>query len=247
MRLLTDLAPCDARRGLAIDEALFESVRSGASDAIRLWIDDRAIIVGRSQAVVDEVDLESATSDGVPVLRRISGGGTVYHYPGNLNVSVVFQDGRCLGSVMEVFRVLGGAVAEGARALCDTVRSVDNDLLIGEAKVGGAAQARRGSALLYHTTLLVGSTDQPMARWLLALRPDYDPTRVASRPRATISLEEAINGAVRMMSLGMSVVGALSRQLSERPVAASLDAEEAARAEDLAEMKYGDSAWNRLL
>jgi len=246
MRLVINLAPVDPRLGLAIDEALLESVRAGGRDAARLWVTRPAVIVGRSQAVEDEVDAGFAAERGIPVLRRTSGGGAVYHYPGNLNVSIVLRDGRRIGPVRDAFRLFGATVAAALSGICPRISSEENDLLIDDAKVGGAAQARRGDALLYHTTLLVEPVDVPMDRILRAMRPGYRPTRVASRPRPTISLTEAVGREVLMReaseTLGPAISGALGRPLV---ASADFDPAELGRAQRLAAGKYDDPGWNR--
>ncbi|HHE51816.1 MAG TPA: lipoate--protein ligase family protein, partial [Candidatus Acetothermia bacterium] len=56
LRLIVDLDPADPAFGLALEEVLLESTRSGA-DTLRFWVNDRCVIVGRSQAVECEVDL----------------------------------------------------------------------------------------------------------------------------------------------------------------------------------------------
>ncbi len=245
MRLLIDLSSDDPHLGLAIDEALFESVRAGGQEAVRCWIDDCAVIVGRSQVVADEVDEEVAEREGIPVLRRISGGGTVVHYPGNLNLSIVLRDGRRLGSVGETFTRCGGAIATGVAGLGPTIISKGNDLMIGSRKVGGAAQARRGDALLYHTTLMVRKPTLLMDRLLCAMQPDYRPRAVASRPRRTAALEEAVEERISVERVVEAVVPMLSGLLDERLVPDRLDSAEARRARTLARTKYKDPAWNR--
>jgi len=247
MRLLIDLEPADPRCGLAIDEALLESVRRGGQDAVRLWVNDRAVIVGRSQSVSDEVDVAYVARSGLPVLRRISGGGTVYHFSGNLNVSVVLRDTRRIGSVREVFRFFGGTITVAVAEVCPAISSDENDLLIGPAKVGGAAQARRGNALLYHTTLLVEPVDVPMKRLLLAMRPGYRPKRVASRPRPMISLSEAIGTDLSMERVAEILAAAFSGAVGEPPVESLLGNEEEQQVGWLVANKYGDPRWNRSL
>ncbi len=245
MRLLIELDPLDPRRGLATDEALLESARSGGEDTVRLWVNGRAVVVGRSQSVADEVDLDFSARSRIPVLRRISGGGAVYHYSGNLNVSVLLRNGRRTGSVRDAFRTFGAAIAGALSGICAEVSASENDLLIGSAKVGGAAQARRGDALLYHTALLVGPVDLPMERLLLALRPGYRPRSVPSRPRETISLSEASGRELPMAHVAEILIEALSAALLESSVEAPLSAEEEQRVGWLIAHKYGDPQWNR--
>jgi lipoate-protein ligase A len=245
MRLLIALDSQEPRCGLATDEALLESVRGSGQDTIRLWVNDRAAIVGRSQSVADEVDVRFAARCGIPILRRISGGGTVYHYPGNLNISVVLRDGRKLGSVGVAFQRFGETIAKALVDICPAISWNENDLLIDGKKVGGAAQARRGDSLLYHTTLLVGPADVRMPDLLLAMRDGYRPKRVASRPRRTVSLAEAIGADLSMAQVAEILAPALAGTLSEPLGSSDLERDEKRRLRWLAESKYGDPVWNQ--
>jgi len=245
MRFLIDLAAGDPRYGLAVDEAIFNSVRRGAVDAVRFWVNRRSAIVGRSQHVEDEVDTVFAERSGIPILRRITGGGAVYHYAGNLNVSVVVGDARAVGSVGAAFRAFGAAISEGLSEIGPLVSFVDNDLRIGADKVGGAAQARRGSALLYHTTVLVRPAEISMERILLALRSGYRAAGVASRPRKTITLCEEDGRDLSMERVTAYLAPALADVLGVRLDRAEMTAAERADAKRLAEAKYGEPRWNR--
>jgi len=245
MRLLSALDPQEPRRGLATDEALLKSVRGSGQDTIRLWVNDRAAIVGRSQSVADEVDVRFAARCGIPILRRISGGGTVYHYAGNLNVSVVLRDGRRVGSVSAAFRRFGEAIAKALAEICPEISWNENDLLIERRKVGGAAQARRGDSLLYHTTLLVEPVDVRMPDLLLAMRHGYRPKRVASRPRRTVSLAEAIGENLSPERIAGILAPALADTLSEPLSSSGLEDDEERRLRWLVEHKYGDRVWNQ--
>ncbi len=247
MRLLIELDPVDPRVGLATDEVLLEAARTDGRETLRLWVNDRAAIVGRSQSIVDEVDARFAERQRIPILRRISGGGTVYHYPKNLNVSVALRDGRRFGSVPDAFRFFGRTISKALAIDCSTISFDQNDLLIGGAKVGGAAQARRGAALLYHTTLLIGPIDIRLDRLLLALRGGYHPRHVPSRPRATISLTEAIGHDVPIERIVEAIVPALSEALDVEVLPSRLVEDETRRVEELVFDKYGVPEWNESL
>ena len=129
--------------------------------------------------------------------------------------------------------------------ICPDVSFADNDLLIGAVKVGGAAQARRGGALLYHTTVLVRPVDIAMERVLLALRPDYRASRVPSRPRVTISLSETTDRDLSMADVAARLAAAIARRLGAPLVPAPLTHEEHARVDQLAKTKYNDPSWNQ--
>jgi len=247
MRLIVDRIPADPAFGLAMEEALFESIRREGSSLARLWVNRRAIVIGRSQAVASEVDLAGAEEDGDPVLRRISGGGTVVHYPGNLNVSVMVASSSPSLSVAEAFAQLGGAIASGLRILGAKVDVRGNRLLGEGRKLGGAAQARRGDALLVHSTILVFPARRPIERNLLAHRSEYCPLGVASRAEPMTNLTEVLGRDVGIEEVAAAIADGLERELlqGESMQPSGVRESEAERALTLVQEKYGSDAWNR--
>ena len=242
MRLIFDLAAAAPALGLALDEVLFESVREGGEGVTRLWVNERSVIIGRSQGIAAEVDLARARTEGIPVLRRISGGGAVYHYPGNLNVSVMPGPEARPGSVRDVFLRLGDAIRVGLASLSLDIDVSGNRLLLAGRKLGGAAQARRGGCVLYHTTLLVRPADRPIGRLLMAHRQDYHASGVSSRPEETTTLAEALGRPLSTEEAVNAVVTGLANGFElARDTVTKLESE---RARSLADIKYGSLAWN---
>jgi len=244
IRLISDLAPCVPAYGLALEEALFEAVRNGGNDTLRLWVNERAVIIGRSQSAAAEVNLEEAEKLAIPVLRRISGGGTVYQYPGNLNVSLMLRDGRPLGGVKQAFRSCGEAIARSLGELGCTITVRENSLSVGEKKIAGAAQARRGNALLYHSTLLVKPDTIPMECLLRAANRNYRPIAVPSRPNPTTTIAEAAGQDLSLEEIGRGIVVEFCRLLHSSADVGSLDVDERKCAQKLATEKYGSVEWN---
>jgi lipoate-protein ligase A len=246
MQLLADLSPCAPTRGLAVDEALFEAVRRGNDDIVRFWINDRAVIVGRSQSVTNEVDLVFAKQEGIPVLRRISGGGAVYHYVGNLNLSVILAKSGRSGTVAETFQRLGDAVASGLARVGASVSVRGDGLFVAGAKVGGAAQARRGASCLYHTTVLVKPTELLMHRVLLAMRPGYSPRHVPSRPHPTTTLTDVVGRSVSVEEAAEAILEGLVKEFQSRFRESTLCDGVTNRARALEQTKYRNPKWNAL-
>jgi lipoate-protein ligase A len=247
MKLLVDLKPSEPALGLAVEEILLDSVRRWGWETIRVWINERAIILGRSQSLAAEVDETQVRLLGIPVLRRMSGGGTVYHYPGNLNVSIFLRKRPELSEVSSVFRFFGELLAEAFSRLVPTMCAEDNGLYVDGLKVGGAAQAHRGSAVLYHTTLLVRPSPIPMERLLLAMRPDYRSEGIASRPRPMTSLAECLSWPIEPQDAVRPVLDALASGLGVHLETGELTAEEATGAIALGKEKYGSPTWNQRL
>ena len=247
MRLLADLTPAAPALGLAIEEVLLDSVRHDGVESIRIWRNSRAVILGRSQSLAAEVDAAGALAAGIPILRRISGGGTVYHYPGNLNASTFLRKRDELSEVSSVFGFFGHLLCDALAQLSVDLVAEDNGLYIGDMKVGGAAQAHRGIAMLYHTTLLVQPSSVPMESLLLAMRSGYRAEGIASRPRLTTTLSEHTSGLIEPQELVSSIGDALAYSLNAEMVPGALTPQENERAIELQETKYGSPTWNAKL
>ena len=135
----------------AFEEFVFETFRE--DDVFLLWQNSPAVIVGSYQNICREVHVETLRRLGIPVVRRMSGGGTVYHDLGNVNYTYITrQDGlvdydRCLGPVIEALNDIG--VPARKNRTCD--------IAIGEQKISGSAQRAAGGRLLHHGTLLFQS------------------------------------------------------------------------------------------
>ena len=246
MRLITDFTPVGPAFGLALEETLFESVYATGPDTLRLWVNQRAVVIGRSQSIFAEVDLGTAARLGVPVLRRISGGGTVYHYPGNLNISLFLRNGSQFGSVETMFHRFGGIISSALTRLGIEVLPYANRLMTDGRKIGGAAQVRRGRAVLYHTTLLVESDVIDMGGFLRAMGDRYRPCGVPSRSHPTTSLKEAGSREATLEEVGRLLIGPIVHAIGcEVGAKESLTPAERSRAEELVRVKYRSDKWNR--
>lgn len=89
MRVLLDLVFRDPGLNLALEEPILAEVAAGqAPPTLRIQQNPRCVVVGRGQRPQDEADLPFCQRYRIPVLKRPSGCGAVYHYPGNLNFSL---------------------------------------------------------------------------------------------------------------------------------------------------------------
>ncbi|MBI3463068.1 MAG: lipoate--protein ligase family protein [Planctomycetes bacterium] len=179
-----DLTLPSLEENLALDEALLlvaEQHGQSRGEVLRFWESPQyAVILGSACRMAQDVQIECCRRDGIPVLRRASGGGTVIIGPGCLNITLILRYDRCaaLGAVAASYgyileRILSAleAVAPDAGWHCQGT----GDLCIGQRKVGGSAQRRMRSAMLYHGTLLYGFFLEQVPRYLTepARRPAY--------------------------------------------------------------------------
>ena len=135
----------------AFEDYVFRTYREG--DVLLLWRNRPAVVVGCYQNICREVHMRALLDRGIPVVRRMSGGGTVYHDLGNLNYTLISdQTGpldydRCLEPVIRALNVLG--VPAQKNRTCDI--AVDGK------KISGSAQKIAGGRVLHHGTLLFDS------------------------------------------------------------------------------------------
>lgn len=142
---------------MAMDEALLYSVAMGGAPILRLYVFSRpTVTLGYFQKVAEVVDLEFASKRGIDVVRRITGGGAVYHDPGGeITYSVVLPESRVPEDVAESFRYLASGIIEAARVLGAPAEFVPlNDGVIAGKKFSGQAQVRRFGVVLQHGTFM---------------------------------------------------------------------------------------------
>ncbi len=157
-----DLPGRDPFLNLAIEETLTRSW-SGDRIALLFYRHDPAVILGRNQNPWTEADLAELRRRGVPLVRRSSGGGAVYHDPGNLNYGVIMPR-----SCYEPTRVLGVVVA-ALRALGIDARACQrSSIWIGDAKIAGTAFMLTGRAALLHGCILIDTRLDDLRRFLNA-------------------------------------------------------------------------------
>jgi lipoate---protein ligase len=125
-----------------------------------------AVVLGRSADAGTDVDAESCRREGVPIVRRESGGGTVLLGPGCLNYTLILSlDLRpALTAVDESYAAILGAV--GKAAAVHGAGRKGTDLTIGNRKFGGCAQRRRRRTVLHHGTILYEFRIEDTARFL---------------------------------------------------------------------------------
>ena len=155
------LIPAEAQRPLinmALDEVLTLRVgRSERKPTLRIWgWASKCIVLGRFQSVKNEVDEAAAREHGVEIVRRISGGGAMFIEPeGAITYSIYAPEAMVQGlSFAESYAFFDAWVIEALRGLgVDAWYAPLNDIASAGGKIGGAAQARRGGAVLHHTTM----------------------------------------------------------------------------------------------
>lgn len=172
---------------LAAEEALL----SISEPSVRLWQNDPAIIVGRHQNTFAEVNAEAVDRLGIKVVRRLTGGGAVYHDHGNLNFTfIVPSDRRKSGFDFSVFTA--PVIKALARLGVHAELSGRNDLVINGRKFSGNAQAKIQEKILHHGTLLFNTDLDRMSDLLNVAREKFQSHAVESVRSRVVNITECL-------------------------------------------------------
>ncbi len=153
----------DPAANLALEEYALRQL-SPENDYLILYRNAPSVIVGRNQNVLEEVNDAYVRKKGIPVFRRISGGGTVYHEPGNLNFSFIT---RYEPSRLHNYRFFNEPVVQILRSLGVPAEMNDrNDILADGRKISGNAQFSSKGRMISHGTLLFDADLEELDRVL---------------------------------------------------------------------------------
>jgi len=231
--LVPDVPDVDPAANLALEEALVRAVPP--APLLRIWQNQACVVLGRGQRLEREVNVAACAAAGVPVLRRASGGGTVYHDLGNLNITLV-APGRVPGLTADLAALIAGLLRRLGLAPEATQRGV----FVGQAKLSGLAAHVAGAATLGHATLLVTTPASRVRAFLAPAPPDSHP--LDSRRSPVLPLCE--------LTRGMSVPAARSLVLSEAAerygplVPRTASAAEICWQHRLMRRRYGSGTWH---
>ena len=216
---------------LALDEALLLAAEQGAAEVVRVWEWHRpAVVLGAAGRLAEDVDEAACLRDGVPILRRASGGGTVLLGRGCLVFSLVLAYKRApeLTQIPSSYRFILGKIA-GALGV---ELAGTSDLALAGRKISGNSQQRKSRHLLHHGTLLYdfGVNQVGVYVHLPGRQPDYRRQRDHADFLTNLPLSAA---ELKARLLGLWQATETSRAWPERMVA------------QLVTEKYAQSAWIR--
>ncbi|AMK12521.1 MAG: lipoate--protein ligase [Pseudodesulfovibrio sp.] len=209
-------------------------------DVFMLWRNRPAVIVGRNQNTLAEIDEAFTRTRGIPVVRRLSGGGAVFHDLGNINFTFITRGNPSQGLDFERFTAPIQQALGAMGVACEF--SGRNDLLIDGKKFSGNAQHFHAGRILHHGTLLFASD---MADLSGALRTDPE----KYRDKAVKSVRSRVTNISSHLPAPMEVTAFIKALMDHVSGHTPMDdmvlsAEEQASIEALAAARYRTWEWN---
>ncbi len=239
---------------MAIDEAVLTAkIETRVPNTLRLYCwKPSAVSIGKFQVIENEVQVDNCKKLGVDVVRRITGGGTVYHDAENeITYSVVAdkasletQDiaavyAKIYAGLVETLRILGitADFNEGNAKTCP-------NLTVRGRKISGSAQCHKSGAVLQHGTLLL---DVNLKRMFTLLRVPWAKTCMevvnVAKDKIT-SINDELGRAASMEKVSQAWIEGFQKGLNMKLAAGELTSYERELAQRLCTKKYGTDNWN---
>jgi len=221
---------------VALDDVL-------VAPTLRFWKwTEGAVILGRSQSVANEIDLETVAAMGLKIVRRFTGGGTMFIEPeGAITYSMILPETVLTGySIRQSYELCDAWVVDALRELGVECYYVPiNDIACRAGKIAGAAQARRRGTVVHHTTMAYSMDSEALARVLRIGQPSLSSRGIRSAEKKVAPLRMQITHSRD------AIVGHLLERFQSRFGGSILPLEfsELSAAKSLAETKYATEAW----
>ncbi len=157
--ILVDIPNFDPEINFEIEKKIIE-ICSTDSFILRFWQNSPCVVIGKFQIEEYEVNLEYIKKENIPVFRRFTGGGTVYHDRGNLNITFCKEKENILFSkyILEEARGITEIILKGIKEFYENCEVKErNSIFLGEKKILGSAIAQKNNKFFYHASLLINS------------------------------------------------------------------------------------------
>ncbi len=222
---------------LATEEYLLKNTDD---DVFMLWRGESSIVVGKHQNALAEINHPYVKEKNLMVARRLSGGGTVFHDPGNINFTFIrrvehidkLNYSMFLEDVKKPLKELG----------LDVYNSERDDLMIDGLKISGNAQHVHRGRVLHHGTLLFNSK---LSRLKDALKVDlsrFEDKAVQSKRRAVANISDFLKHPMSVSSFSDYMFTSIAN-LMPRAIIAELQEEDKKEIQKLRDTKFSKWEW----
>jgi lipoate-protein ligase A len=221
---------------LAIEEAILRCLLEyGGFNTLRLWRNSPSVVIGYFQNP-SSVNVANCKKLGIDVVRRVSGGGAVYHDHGNLNYSIIIHKSSLkdmAGDVEKSYDLFCGGIIEGLKLLGVDAYNNGGDILIRGKKVSGSAQFRAYDVILHHGTLMVNVNLKKLEHVL-----------GVSAGKNLINLQDVLPHTIPLNKIKSAVKAGFEKAFNVKFMKGILSHIEKQEAKRLWKIKYSKEHWN---
>jgi len=246
---LLDTGARDAYYNMALDEAVAISRSRGlVGNTIRFfrW-KPSAVSIGYFQSMEEEVDIAECRARGVDYVRRITGGGAVYHdYEGELTYSIIVDEKHRMvpKDILKSYEVLCSGLVVGLKLLgIPADFHPINDIIVGGRKISGNAQTRRMGVVHQHGTILRSVNPALMFRLLKVPSEKIRDKMIKNVEERVTSINRYLGREVSIEELKESIKRGFEKALNIKLVEGEVTEHEEELASELRK-KYASDEWN---
>ncbi|MBW2993477.1 lipoate--protein ligase family protein [Candidatus Woesearchaeota archaeon] len=232
----------NAYLNMGINEALMKRCAQGIIPPTLLLFGWKppAISIGYFQSLKQEVDLDKCRELGVDYVRRITGGGAVFHDT-ELTYSIVIPEKDCPEDILESYGLICNAVIKGLKHLgINAEYAPINDIICNGKKISGNAQTRRNGVVLQHGTILLDVDVDKMFSLLKVPNEKIKDKLIANVKERVSGINKTYEETAAAIKKGFQ------EQFNAELVEDSLAQEEINLGKQIAQEKYSTDNWNHM-
>lgn len=226
---------------LALEE-YFLKHKDIKEDILILWQNDNTIVVGKNQNTYEELNAEYVNDNNINVVRRLSGGGAVYHDLGNLNFTIIQPSSSdhkndfsfFTKPIIECLNKLGADAAFSGR----------NDILLDGKKISGNSQYFCKDKLLHHGTLLFNSEMTVLTKALKVKKEKFESKGVKSVGSRVTNISDYIDKSISLEKFKNMLVETVFEYRKGEIKNYELTETDIEKINELVKNKYGTWEWN---
>lgn len=226
---------------MALDDAIAEAVAfrvAGPTMRFYGW-EPPAVSIGRFQKLEEVVDLEGCQRLGVDVVRRNSGGGAVFH-DREITYSVICPEDMMPADINEAYREIGGWIVNALKLIgIEGTFEPINDVTVNGKKISGSAQSRRKGIFVQHGTLIYDLDRVKMFSVLKVPKDKLDARSLTDPTERVTSVREQRKVPWEYAAAAMANAFIMNREW----YSGDLTADELARADVIAKLRYSNKEW----
>ena len=224
---------------LALEQYVFDCLPRDR-EYFMLWQNDNTIVVGKHQNTAEEINADFVRTHGVRVVRRLSGGGAVYHDLGNLNFTFVMDAGADSALDLHLFCQ---PVARALQKLgVDAQVNGRNDITIDGQKFSGNAQYRKQGRIMHHGTLMFDSDLSVVAQALQVSQDKIESKGIPSVRSRVTTIRPYLRQDVSLEQFKALLLEAMFEGTPMEPY--SLTTQDLAAVQALRDSRYATWEWN---
>lgn len=241
MKLIDNKDIHDPTVNLALEEYCVRNLDFEGEEYLLFYINDPSIIIGKHQNTIEEINKKYVDEKNIYVVRRISGGGAVYHDRGNLNFSFLTKHSD---DSINNFRKFTQPIVDTLRQLgVNAELTGRNDITVEGKKISGNAQFTNTKTMFSHGTILFNSHLEDVVEALNVKIDKIESKGIKSVRSRVANISEFLKEPITIYQLKEKIIKNIFKDYSNIPVL-ELKEEQWADVYRLSENKYRKWEWN---